>query len=72
MPPYQTGGGMIEEVTMEKSTWTDIPHKFEPGSPVSAQVIGLGAAIDFFNTIDKNYIEIQKDLTSYTLSLIHI
>ena len=68
MPPYQTGGGMIEEVTMEKSTWTDIPHKFEPGSPVSAQVIGLGAAIDFFNTIDKNYIEIQKDLTSYTLN----
>ena len=67
MPPYQTGGGMIEEVTMEKSTWTDIPHKFEPGSPVSAQVIGLGAAIDFFNTIDNNYIEIQKDLISYAL-----
>ena len=68
MPPYQTGGGMIEEVTMEKSTWTDIPHKFEPGSPVSAQVIGLGAAIDFFNTIDNNHIEIQKDLTSYALN----
>tara|TARA_Y100000590_G_scaffold175297_1_gene200317 strand:+ start:70 stop:1281 length:1212 start_codon:yes stop_codon:yes gene_type:complete len=67
MPPYQTGGGMIEEVTMEKSTWTDIPHKFEPGSPVSAQVIGLGAAIDFFNTIDNNHIEIQKDLISYAL-----
>ena len=68
MPPYQTGGGMIEEVTMEKSTWTSIPHKFEPGSPVSAQVIGLGAAIDFFNTIDNNHIEIQKDLTSYALN----
>mgnify|MGYP001413246824 FL=1 len=67
MPPYQTGGGMIEEVAMEKSTWTDIPHKFEPGSPVSAQVIGLGAAIDFFNTIDNNHIEIQKDLISYAL-----
>ena len=68
MPPYQTGGGMIEEVMMEKSTWTSIPHKFEPGSPVSAQVIGLGAAIDFFNTIDNNHIEIQKDLTSYALN----
>ena len=63
MSPYHTGGGMIEEVTMEKSTWTSIPHKFEPGSPVSAQVIGLGAAIDFFKTIDNNNIEIHKDLT---------
>ncbi len=64
MPPYQTGGGMIEDVTMEKSTWTTIPHKFEPGSPVSAQVIGLGGAIDFFNTINHDYIE---ELTLYGL-----
>ncbi|MEC7822346.1 MAG: cysteine desulfurase [Candidatus Neomarinimicrobiota bacterium] len=65
MPPYQTGGGMIEDVTMEKSTWTTIPHKFEPGSPVSAQVIGLGGAIDFFNTINHDYIE---ELTLYGLN----
>ena len=67
MPPYQTGGGMIDEVTMEKSTWTSIPHKFEPGSPVSAQVIGLGSAIDFCNTIDNKDLKKQKDLTLYAL-----
>ena len=67
MAPYQTGGGMIEDVTMEKSTWTSIPHKFEAGSPLSAQAISLGYAIDFLNQIDDNHIETQKKLTVHAL-----
>jgi cysteine desulfurase/selenocysteine lyase len=67
MAPYQTGGGMIEDVTMEKSTWTSIPHKFEAGSPLSAQAISLGYAIDFLNQIGDNHIETQKKLTLHAL-----
>ena len=44
MPPYQTGGEMIETVSFEKSTWNQLPYKFEPGTPNIAGVIGLGAA----------------------------
>ena len=47
MQPYQTGGGIIETVTMTESTWTSIPHKFEPGSPMAAQVIALAEAVDY-------------------------
>src|SRR5690606_8395677 len=47
MPPYQTGGGMIRTVTMEKSTFAPIPEKFEAGTPAIAAGIGLGAAIDY-------------------------
>ena len=67
MAPYQTGGGMIEDVTMEKSTWTSIPHKFEAGSPLSAQAISLGYAIDFLNQIGDDHIETQKKLTLHAL-----
>jgi cysteine desulfurase/selenocysteine lyase len=47
MPPYQGGGDMIRTVSFEKSTWADLPHKFEAGTPNIAGVVGLGAAIDF-------------------------
>ena len=47
MPPYQGGGEMILTVSFEKSTWNDIPHKFEAGTPDIAGVVGLGAAIDY-------------------------
>lgn len=47
MPPYQTGGGMIRTVTFEKSTYAPPPDKFEPGTPNIADVMGLGAAIDW-------------------------
>ncbi|RPG99660.1 MAG: SufS family cysteine desulfurase [Candidatus Pelagibacter sp. TMED118] len=49
MEPYQTGGGIIETVTMESSSWTSIPHKFEPGSPMTAQVIALSDAADYLD-----------------------
>jgi len=51
MPPWQGGGDMIRTVTFEKSTWSDLPHKFEAGTPPIAGMIGLGAAIDYVNTI---------------------
>lgn len=47
MPPYQTGGGMIRSVTFEKTTYAPPPDKFEPGTPNIADVMGLGAAIDY-------------------------
>ncbi len=47
MPPYQGGGDMIRSVTFEKTTYNDVPYKFEAGTPHIAGGIGLGAAIDY-------------------------
>lgn len=47
MPPYQGGGEMIREVTFEKTTWNDLPYKFEAGTPNIADVIAFGKAIEF-------------------------
>lgn len=52
MPPYQTGGGMIRTVSFEGTTYAPIPEKFEAGTPAIAAGIGLGAAIDYINSID--------------------
>ena len=52
MPPYQTGGSMIRTVTFEKTTYAGLPDKFEAGTPAIAANIGLGAAIDYLNSID--------------------
>lgn len=49
MPPYQGGGDMIDTVTFEKTTFNVLPMKFEAGTPMIAEVIGLGAAIDYIN-----------------------
>ena len=51
LPPYQGGGDMIERVTLEKTTYNELPHKFEAGTPNIAGVIGFGAAIDYINEI---------------------
>ncbi|MGA3239012.1 MAG: cysteine desulfurase [Bryobacteraceae bacterium] len=51
MPPYQGGGDMIRTVTFEKTTYNDLPYKFEAGTPDIAGGIGLGAAIDYVNHI---------------------
>ena len=56
MPPYQGGGEMINSVSFEKSTWNEIPFKFEAGTPDIAGVIGLGAAIDYLQTLDREKI----------------
>jgi cysteine desulfurase / selenocysteine lyase len=49
MPPYQGGGDMIKRVTFEKTTYADLPNKFEAGTPNIAGAIGLGSAIDYIN-----------------------
>jgi cysteine desulfurase / selenocysteine lyase len=51
MPPYQGGGDMIEKVTFPKTTYNVLPMKFEAGTPMIAEVIGLGAAMDFIQGI---------------------
>ncbi len=51
MPPYQGGGDMIRTVTFEKTTYNDLPYKFEAGTPNIAGGIGLGAAVDYVNHI---------------------
>ncbi|MBX3728832.1 MAG: cysteine desulfurase [Candidatus Sumerlaeia bacterium] len=51
MPPWQGGGDMIDRVTFEKSTWADLPNKFEAGTPHIAGAIGLGVAIDYVHDL---------------------
>ncbi|CAI8161049.1 MAG: putative cysteine desulfurase [Bacteroidota bacterium] len=51
LPPYQGGGEMIDQVTFEKTTYADLPHKFEAGTPNIAGGVGFGAAIDYMNRI---------------------
>ena len=51
MPPFLGGGDMIRTVTLEASTWNDLPYKFEAGTPDIAGAIGLGAAIDYVKAI---------------------
>ncbi|GAB4293744.1 MAG: cysteine desulfurase [Ignavibacteriaceae bacterium] len=61
MPPYMGGGDMISKVTFEKTTYNELPHKFEAGTPNIAGVIGLGAAIDFINQVKLDLIKIHED-----------
>ena len=51
MPPYQGGGDMISSVTFEKTTYNDLPYKFEAGTPDIAGAIGLGAALDYISSL---------------------
>ena len=51
MPPFLGGGDMIKSVGFESSTWNDLPWKFEAGTPPIAEVVGLGAAVDFLDGI---------------------
>src|SRR5882724_5256983 len=53
MNPFQGGGDMIKSVTFEKTIYGDLPNKFEAGTPAIASQIGLGAAIDYLNSIDR-------------------
>ena len=66
MPPYQGGGGMINTVSFEKTTWADLPDKFEAGTPPIAQAIGLGVAIDYLSGIGMAAIaEHERALLNY-------
>jgi cysteine desulfurase/selenocysteine lyase len=60
LPPYQGGGEMIKEVTFEKTTYADLPHKFEAGTPDIAGGIVLGTAVDYMNSIGFDNIQKQE------------
>jgi cysteine desulfurase/selenocysteine lyase len=67
MPPYQGGGEMISSVTFEKTTYNEVPYKFEAGTPNVADVIAFGIAIDYWNTLDREAIaQYENELTKYT------
>ncbi|WP_291822918.1 cysteine desulfurase [Marinobacter sp.] len=57
LPPFQGGGEMIERVSFERTTWNTLPYKFEAGTPPIAEAIGLGAAIDYLEGMDRNALE---------------
>ncbi len=66
LPPYQGGGEMIKEVSFEKTTYADLPHKFEAGTPNIAGGIAFGAAIDYLNGIGFDKIkEYENNLLEY-------
>ena len=60
LPPYQGGGEMIDEVTFEKTTYADLPNKFEPGTPNIAGVIASGVALDYINGIGQKKLIFMK------------
>ncbi|MBP6551265.1 MAG: cysteine desulfurase [Flavobacterium sp.] len=60
LPPYQGGGEMIKEVTFEKTTYADLPHKFEAGTPDIAGGIVMGTAVDYLNSIGFDNIQQQE------------
>ena len=66
MPPWQGGGGMIERVTLEGTTFAPPPARFEAGTPPIAQAVGLGAAIDYLKTLSgESLARHEQDLLSY-------
>ena len=68
MPPYQGGGEMISEVTLEGSKWAELPQKFEAGTPNIAGAIGLGEAVDFLGEVGFDAIHRhERDLRAYAL-----
>ena len=68
MSPFELGGHMIRRVTAERTTWNDIPHKFEAGTAPIAEAVGLGAALDYLGEIGLDAIERHEaELTEYAL-----
>jgi cysteine desulfurase/selenocysteine lyase len=68
MPPYMGGGDMIKRVTLEKSTWNDLPYKFEAGTPAIAEAVGLGVAVDYLSQIGmSNILEHERIVVDYAL-----
>jgi len=69
MPPYQGGGEMIQSVSFEKTTYNEVPYKFEAGTPNIADVIALGTAIDYLLSLDRKAIaDYENELTEYASS----
>ncbi len=71
LPPYQGGGEMIERVTFEKTTYNELPYKFEAGTPAISEAVGLAKAIDYFCMFDRQSIELyENNLMNYANSLV--
>ena len=66
MPPYMGGGDMIRKVTLDGSTWNDLPYKFEAGTPAIAQAVGLGAAVDYLASVGlENILAHEHNVVEY-------
>ncbi|HEU5107413.1 MAG TPA: cysteine desulfurase [Micromonosporaceae bacterium] len=66
MPPFLSGGSMIETVTMERSTFAPAPAKFEAGTPPIAEAVGLGAAVDYLSAVGMESIKLhERELAAY-------
>ncbi|HEY9642062.1 MAG TPA: SufS family cysteine desulfurase [Coleofasciculaceae cyanobacterium] len=66
MPPFLGGGEMIADVFFDHSTYADLPHKFEAGTPAIAEAVGLGAAVDYLNRLGMDQIHAyEQELTAY-------
>ena len=71
MPPYQGGGDMIRSVTLAKTTYNDVPHKFEAGTPHIAGAIGLGAAVEYLQSLGiENVSQHEQSLLAYGAELL--
>ena len=71
MPPYQGGGDMIKSVSFKRTSYAEIPFKFEAGTPDIAGIIGLGKAIEFLTTIGINEVEKhESELLKYGTRLL--
>ena len=72
LPPYQTGGQMIDQVHRDSSTWNDIPFRFEAGTPNISGVIGLACALDYINKIGIEKIKSHNQyITEYCLKILY-
>lgn len=68
MPPWMGGGDMISRVTLDGSTWNDLPYKFEAGTPSIAEAIGLGAAVDYLSALGMENVHAhEQSITKYAL-----
>jgi cysteine desulfurase/selenocysteine lyase len=69
MPPYMGGGSMIRKVTLERSTWADVPAKFEAGTPAVGDEIGLGVAVEYLTELGMEAIRAhEQELVTYALA----
>ncbi len=68
LPPFLSGGEMIETVTLENATWNEVPYKFEAGTPNYVQAIGLGTAVEYLSNIGMESVQThEKKLTAYAI-----
>jgi cysteine desulfurase/selenocysteine lyase len=68
MAPFELGGSMIRKVTAEKTTWAELPYKYEAGTPPIAEAYGLGQAVDYLNAVGLDAIErYEQELIEYML-----